>query len=64
MLPNVHNSLHLPEAVKDLGPLRADSCFLYENANGELLKLYRGSQSVEKQVLSGQVIPVFSPSKL
>ena len=50
MLSNVHNLLHLPEAVKDLGPLWAHSCFPYENANGELLKLYHGSQSVEKQV--------------
>ena len=50
VLPNVHALLHLPEAVEDLGPLWAHSCFPYENANGELLKLYHGSQSVEKQV--------------
>ena len=50
ILPNVHSLLHLPEAVKDLGPLWAHSCFPYESANGDLLKLYHGSQSVEKQV--------------
>ena len=49
-LPNVHGILHLPEAASDLGPLWAHSCFPFESGNGEILKLYHGSQSVEKQV--------------
>ena len=51
MLMNVHSLLHLPEVAEDFGPLWAHSCFPYENANGELLKLLHGSQCVEKQVL-------------
>ena len=50
VLPNVHGLLHLPEAVSDLGPLWAHSCFPFESGNGELLKLFHGSQSIEKQV--------------
>lgn len=50
MTINVHNLLHLPEVVRQLGPLWAHSCFPFESANGDLLKLFHGSQSVEKQV--------------
>lgn len=47
---SVHGLLHLPEAVRNLGPLWAHSCFGFESANGDLLKLFHGSQGVEKQV--------------
>lgn len=50
MTINVHNLLHLPNAVKRLGPLWAHSCFPFESANGELLKLFHGSQAIEKQI--------------
>ena len=50
MTINVHSLLHLPNTVKNLGTLWAHSCFPFEAANGELLKLFHGSQSVEKQV--------------
>lgn len=50
MTINIHNLLHLPETVRKLGPLWAHSCFAFEAANGELLKLFHGSQAVEKQV--------------
>ena len=50
MTINVHNLLHLPDAVRNLGPLWAHSCFAFEAANGELLKHFHGSQKVEKQV--------------
>ena len=50
MSANVHRLLHLPEIVKDLGPLWAHSCFPYEAANGQILKLFHGFQGVEKQV--------------
>lgn len=52
MTANVHNLLHLPRVVEKLGPLWAHSCFPFENANGTLLKLFHGTQSVEKQVCS------------
>lgn len=50
MSANVHALLHLPEVVRDLGPLWAHSCFPFENANGEIQKFYHGSQGVNKQV--------------
>lgn len=50
MSANLHGLLHFPEVVSDLGPLWAHSCFPFESANGELLNLFHGSQSVEKQV--------------
>ena len=50
MSSNVHNLLHLPKMVEDLGALWAHSCFPFESAIGELLKLFHGSQGIEKQV--------------
>jgi len=50
MTINIHNLLHLPTVVRNLGPLWAHSCFPFESANGELLKLFHGSQVVDKQV--------------
>ena len=50
MSANVHSMLHLPEVVRGLGPLFVNSCFPYETANGDILKLFHGSQGVEKQV--------------
>lgn len=47
---NVHALLHLPEVVNTLGPLWAHSCFPFESANGDLLKLFHGSSGVDKQV--------------
>ena len=58
MTINIHNLLHIPNAVKNMGPLWAHSCFPFEIANGELLKLFHGSQAVEKQVDSNKVIIV------
>jgi len=50
MTMNIHNLLHLPQAVRNLGPLWSHSCFPFESANGDMLKLFHGSQAVEKQV--------------
>ena len=50
MIANVHCLLHLPKCVETLGPLWATSCFPFENANAQLLKLFHGSKGVEKQV--------------
>ncbi|XP_065892432.1 uncharacterized protein [Dysidea avara] len=51
MTINIHNLLHIPNVVKNMGPLWAHSCFPFESANGELLKLFHRSQAVEKQVI-------------
>jgi hypothetical protein len=50
MTATMHSLLHLPDSVRNLGPLWAHSCFPFEAANGDILKLFHGSQSVEKQV--------------
>ena len=51
MTINIHNLLHLPDSYcKTIGPLWTHSCFPFQNASGESLKLFHGSQAVEKQV--------------
>lgn len=50
MTASVHGLMHLPSTVKNLGPLWCNSCFPFESANGDLLKLFHGSQAVDKQV--------------
>jgi len=50
--PNVHMLLHLPDAVRNLGPLWAHSTFPSENMNGWLRELYHGTRDPQKQVLS------------
>lgn len=50
MTLNIHGLLHLPEVVRNLGPLWAHSCFPFEAANGDLLKLFHGSLGIEMQV--------------
>uniref|UniRef100_A0A1X7VKW8 Uncharacterized protein n=1 Tax=Amphimedon queenslandica TaxID=400682 RepID=A0A1X7VKW8_AMPQE len=52
MTINVHSLLHLPNAVRQLGPLWAHSCFPYESENGEFFSLFHRSQSIEKQVVN------------
>ncbi|XP_064468545.1 uncharacterized protein LOC135379694 [Ornithodoros turicata] len=47
---NVHQLLHLPEAVRKLGPLWATSMFPFEGANGVLLKKVTASNCVPTQV--------------
>ena len=50
MTMNIHGLLHLPEVVRNLGPLWAHSCFPFESANGDILKFFHGSSGIEKQV--------------
>ena len=50
MTINVHSLLHLTDTVIKLGPLWFHSCFAFEAANGELLKLFHGHEGVQKQV--------------
>lgn len=47
---NAHLLLHLVEKVRDLGPLWSQSCFYFEDCNGELRKLFHGTQSIERQI--------------
>ena len=49
---NVHQLLHLPDDVKDLGPVYTHSCFSFEDKNGFIFKLIHGTQFIESQILS------------
>ena len=42
----------LPEDVRNLGPLWTHSTFPFENLNGELLKLFHGTQNIVFQIVS------------
>lgn len=48
---NVHLLGHLPECVRQWGPLWAYTCFQYENMNGHLKKLFHGTRNMSKQVI-------------
>ena len=49
---NVHQLLHLPDGVRDLGPMYTNSCFSFEDKNGFILKLIHGTQFIDSQILS------------
>ena len=61
---NVHDLLHLPECVKDAGPLHVYSCFAFESTNHALVRLIYGTQAVPQQVAHGianlQCIPLLA----
>ncbi|KAJ1532215.1 hypothetical protein ONE63_000835 [Megalurothrips usitatus] len=47
---NVHQLLHLPSIVLDLGPCWVYSCFFLEGMNGYLSKMYHGTRYVGLQI--------------
>lgn len=47
---NVHMLLHLTDCVRNLGPLWGTSCFWFEGYNGDLSKLFHGTQNVDIQI--------------
>lgn len=49
---NLHSLLHLPENVRQLGPVWSTSCFAFENANGDILKLFHGTQYIDMQIVN------------
>ena len=51
MTCNIHQLLHLPDMVVQMGPLWAYSCFSFENANGNVLKFFNGTQNVDFQIV-------------
>lgn len=53
MTLNVHQLLHLADNVKMLGPLYTHSCFPFEDKNGLLLKMIRGTQNIDQQIVTG-----------
>ncbi|CAB4006609.1 Hypothetical predicted protein [Paramuricea clavata] len=49
---NVHQLLHLSEVVEDLDPLWSNSCFPFEDYNGDLRDLFHGTQNVDGQIVT------------
>lgn len=47
---NVHQLVHLPDCVKNLGPLWAYTCYEYENLNRQLLQLIHGTGHIDTQI--------------
>ena len=59
---NIHSLVHLPQLVRDMGPLWSTSCFAFEAANGELLKLFHGTQHVDLQIVNAVYVYQTLPS--
>lgn len=61
---NVHLLTHFAKSVKLWGPLWAHSAFVFENANGGLLKLVHGTKCVALQIVNKfllhRAIPLFT----
>ena len=53
---NVHNLLHLTNAVENLGPLWCQSAFWYEDYNSDFKYLFHGTQSVSMQIVTNTII--------
>ncbi|KAK3098757.1 hypothetical protein FSP39_022815, partial [Pinctada imbricata] len=53
MTLNVHQLLHMADSVRELGPLYSHSCFPFEDKNGFVLKLIRGTQNIDDQIIGG-----------
>ncbi|XP_057336178.1 uncharacterized protein LOC130674780 [Microplitis mediator] len=56
MTCNLHHLLHLPNVVRDLGPLWVTSCYPFEGLNGLLKKLIHGTRYVQLQISSAVTI--------
>ena len=48
----VHQLLHLPDVVRNLGPLWVYSCFAFEDTNGKLLDMVKGTKKPHLQIAS------------
>ena len=51
MTANVHHLLHLPHVVAKFASLFVYSCFPFESMNGNLLRLIKGTQHVDQQII-------------
>ena len=62
---NIHMLLHLPDCVRNLGPLCGNSYFWFDGYNGDLSKLFHGTQNVDIQITQAvcihQKIPELIP---
>ena len=53
MTLNIHQLVHLADSVLSLGPLYTHSCFSFEDKNGILLRMIRGTQNIDNQIITG-----------
>ena len=53
-LINVHQLLHYPHIVQQLGPLWSYTCYEYENLNGLFLNLINGKNYIDSQIINSQ----------
>jgi len=60
---NLHQLLHLPKCVSDLGNLWVYSCFPYEDLNGRFVKLVHGQTNVDSQIVSSHALILKSKRK-
>ncbi|CAG5073433.1 Protein of unknown function [Cotesia congregata] len=51
---NIHLLEHLPDSVKNLGPLWAHTCYESEDLNGQILKLFHGTWHIDTQLARSQ----------
>ena len=58
---NVHNCIHLPDFVRNWGPMWAWSCFGFESFNGSIIKQVHGTRNACSQVFEVEVIIKFCP---
>ena len=49
---NIHSLLHMAEDVRNLGSLWTHSTFPFESLNGQMLKLFHGTQNIAFQIIS------------
>lgn len=61
---NIHYLLHLVEMVRDLGPLWANTCYEFENANGTINKLFHGTKKIDMQIMESVAAIQFLHVKL
>ena len=47
--------LHFPEAVSQLGPMWANTCYEFEASNGGIKKLLHGTKRIDVQVIYNHV---------
>lgn len=59
---NIHLCLHLPNTVRNWGPLWAQSAFVFESYNGIILDMIKSSQGVSQQIMKTVWLQVAFPS--
>lgn len=50
---NLHSLLHLPECVRQTGPLWAHTCYEYEDLSGQMLNLVHGTRYIGSRIANG-----------